>query len=93
MKKPLGVTAPGGPKRIQIMFTGNHTTATAVMQHLPPLEQERVYRLMERRAQRNPRFRDRLNAAKAKAEADERDYDAWLIAQYEAAQALEDLPW
>lgn len=71
----------------------NHTTAQAVMQYLPPLEQQRVYRLMERRAQHNPHFRDRLDAAKAKAEQEERERDEWLVAQYEAMQVEEDLAW
>ena len=56
----------------------NHTTVAEVVQHLPQIEQQRVFRLIERRAERNPRFRDRLCAAKAKAEQEERARGEWL---------------
>ncbi|MBK7542312.1 MAG: hypothetical protein IPI57_11130 [Candidatus Competibacteraceae bacterium] len=48
------------------MTGANHTAVAEVMQHLPPIEQNRVFRLIERRAKKNPRFRDRLDAAKRK---------------------------
>lgn len=56
----------------------NHTAVAEVVQHLPPIEQQRVFRLIERRAERNPRFRDRLDAAKAQAQQEERERDEWL---------------
>lgn len=72
----------------------NLNPALAAVQYLPPIEQYKLSRLMERRAQRNPRFRDRLDAAKAKAEQDERERDEWLVAQYEANASIEeDLSW
>lgn len=71
----------------------NHTAVAEVVQHLPQLEQQRVFRLIERRAERNPRFRDRLCAAKAKAEQEERVRDEWLCRQAEELAAHQDVPW
>lgn len=56
----------------------NHKAVAEVVQHLPQIEQQRVFRLIERRAERNPRFRDRLDAAKAQAQQEERERDEWL---------------
>lgn len=56
----------------------HNTDVAEVVQHLPPLEQQRVFRLIERRAERNPRFRGRLDAAKAQAQQEERERDEWL---------------
>lgn len=75
------------------MYTQQHTTLAEVAQHLPPIEQGRVFRLLERRAQRNPRFRDRLDAAKAKAGQDARDYEDWIVAQAKERELAEDIPW
>lgn len=75
------------------MTGANHTAVAEVMQHLPPIEQGRVLRLIERRAKKNPRFRDRLDAAKAKAEQDSRNYEDWIIAQAQARELAEDVPW
>ena len=75
------------------MTGANHTAVAEVMQHLPPIEQNRVFRLIERRAKKNPRFRDRLDAAKAKAEQDSRNYEDGIIAQAQARELAEDVPW
>ena len=74
----------------------NHTTVAEVVQHLPPIEQRRVFRLIERRAERNPRFRDRLCAAKAKAEQEERARGEWLCqmaADRDAYHMMTDVPF
>lgn len=75
------------------MTGANHTAVAEVMQHLPPIEQNRVFRLIERRAQHNPRFRDRLDAAKAKAEQDARQYDDWIYSEAKERELAEDVPW
>lgn len=69
------------------------TDVSAVLQHLPPVEQAKAFRFLERRAQRNPRFRDRLDAAKARAEKDARDYDEWLCQQERERELAEDVAW
>lgn len=71
----------------------NLNPALAAVQYLPTIEQQKVAKLMERKARHNPRFRDRLDAAKAKAEADELEYEAWLCAQHEERQIWADVPF
>lgn len=56
----------------------NHTTVAEVVQHLPPVEQSKVFRMLDRRAQKNPRFRDIWDAAKSKKAADDESRDEWL---------------
>lgn len=77
------------------MFGSNFTPAIAAVQFLPPDEQALVGRLVEQKARRNPRFRDRLAAAKAEAERDARDYEEWLCRQaaYLETTSMEDVPW
>jgi len=70
------------------------TAATAVMQYLPPTDQQRVYRMVERLARRDPRFRGRLDAAKARVEREAEDYEDWLVRQAEerSRYLMEDVP-
>ena len=73
----------------------NHTAVAEVVQHLPPLEQRRVFRLIERRADRNPRFRSWLDAAKTKAKAEQDERDEWLVRQAEDLDSyhMVDVEW
>lgn len=59
----------------------NHTAVAEVVQHLPPVEQSKVFRMLDRRAQKNPRFRDIWDAAKSKKAADDESRDEWLVRQ------------
>lgn len=76
----------------------NINAAIAAVQLLPNSEKAKVAELLERKAKRNQRarFARCLEAAKAKAEQDERERDEWLVREYEERQAntdLGDLPW
>lgn len=76
----------------------NISATLAAVQLLPASEQVKVAALLESKARRNQRarFARCLNAAKAQAEQDERERDAWLVREYEERQAntdLGDLPW
>lgn len=73
----------------------NSTPAIAAVQFLPDADLGRIWHLIERRARRNPRFRDRLDAAKTRAKADSEAYDAWLCQQAADREAakMEDVPW
>ncbi|HAO33689.1 MAG TPA: hypothetical protein DCQ84_12155 [Candidatus Competibacteraceae bacterium] len=64
------------------------------MQYLPPTDQQRVYRMVERLARRDPRFRGRLDAAKARVEREAEDYEDWLVRQAEerSRYLMEDVP-
>lgn len=73
----------------------NHTPAIAAVQFLPDADLGRISHLVERCARRNPRFRDRLDAAKTRAKADTEAYEAWLCKQAadREAASMEDVPW
>ena len=73
----------------------NPTVLAEAGQHLAPIEQRRVLLLIERRAERNPRFSDRLCAAKAKAEQEERARGEWLcqLAADRDAYHMTDVPF
>ncbi len=77
------------------MYSTNSTPALAAVQFLPEVDLGRIWHLVERCARRNPRFRDRLDAAKTRAKADSEAYDAWLCQQAADREAakMEDVPW
>lgn len=73
----------------------NNTAVASVVQHLPPVEQNKVFKLLDRRAQKNQRFRDSWDAAKSKKAAEEEERDELLVRQAEemAVYRMEDVPW
>lgn len=66
------------------------TPALAAVRFLPDVDLDRIGNLVERCARRNPRFRDRLDAAKTRAKADA----AWLCQQAADRESskMEDVP-
>ncbi len=70
------------------------TSALSAVQFLPDVDLSRIGHLVERCARRNPRLRDRLDAAKTSAKADADAYEAWLCQQASDREiATVDVPW
>ena len=70
------------------------TSALSAVQFLPDVDLDRIGNLVERCARRNPRLRDRLDAAKTRAKADAEAYEAWLCQQAADRESskMEDVP-